>query len=83
MTVTTIICFRENCELWELRAEKFIEYTKLSWLFCGYLEDENIEINADNGDLPSESLESTLRILLLGCSTKVEPLLCKNNRCRG
>lgn len=73
--------------IFELWAKKSIEYAELNWLFCRCLEDKNIESSADDGGLPSEGLEgsvqSTLRILLLGCSTEVKPLLCENNQCWG
>jgi hypothetical protein len=47
----------------ELRVRKAVEWSEISRLFCGSLEEKNFESSAKDGGLDCEIQEGSLRIL--------------------
>ena len=61
--MTDLACLEENCErTLELCTRIVIMCSNSGRLLCGYLEDKDVEQNADNEGLTCEILEESLKV---------------------
>lgn len=64
IAVTDLLCFRKDCgKILELCARKSTECWDFSGMFCGSLEDRNLESSAEDVGLACDAPEGSLKTL--------------------